>query len=227
MHKDFMRFLLSLIISSIIMPGAFSQERYSKIRIPVSSREEIINLSRLGFDLEGARPGAKKEIDLFVTEWQKEILKANAISFTTLIEDWSQYYRERQRAETRLAKELLSESEVRNFHLGSMGGFLTLKELAADLDSMHSKYPNLITVKDSIGASFEKRPMWAVKISGGGSAARPQALFLAVHHAREPIGIMVLTYFMWYLLEQYGVDPEVTTLLDTRELHFIPLVNPD
>src|SRR5690606_35887449 len=34
-------------------------------------------------------------------------------------------------------------------------------------------------------------------------------------------------YFMYYLLENYGTDPEVTDLVDSRRLFFIPVVNPD
>jgi len=48
-----------------------------------------------------------------------------------------------------------------------------------------------------------------------------------LHHAREPEGMMSLIYFMWHVLEQYGVDEEITALLNTRELYVVPLVNPD
>ena len=34
-------------------------------------------------------------------------------------------------------------------------------------------------------------------------------------------------YFMDYLLENYGKDPEVTYLVNNRELYFVPVVNPD
>jgi hypothetical protein len=37
----------------------------------------------------------------------------------------------------------------------------------------------------------------------------------------------VVLYTMFHLLERYGIDPEVTYLVDTRELYFVPVVNPD
>ena len=46
-------------------------------------------------------------------------------------------------------------------------------------------------------------------------------------HANEPIGMMVLLHTMWQLAQRYGVDPEVTYLLDNRDLWFVPIVNPD
>jgi murein tripeptide amidase MpaA len=34
-------------------------------------------------------------------------------------------------------------------------------------------------------------------------------------------------YYMWYLLENYGTDPEATYLVDNREMYFVPCFNPD
>ncbi|SVE20103.1 uncharacterized protein METZ01_LOCUS472957, partial [marine metagenome] len=38
---------------------------------------------------------------------------------------------------------------------------------------------------------------------------------------------MNLFYFMNWLTENYGIDPEATALVNSRELYFIPAVNPD
>ena len=39
--------------------------------------------------------------------------------------------------------------------------------------------------------------------------------------------MMTLLYTMWHLAQGYGVDPEATSLLDNRDLWFVPIVNPD
>ena len=36
-----------------------------------------------------------------------------------------------------------------------------------------------------------------------------------------------LIFYMWYLLENYGTDAEVTYLVDNREMYFVPCLNPD
>ena len=36
-----------------------------------------------------------------------------------------------------------------------------------------------------------------------------------------------LIYFMQYILSQYGTDPEITCLINNRELYFVPCANPD
>jgi hypothetical protein len=221
-------FAHQLALMLLCVACAFSQERYSKVGIPVSSREDVIMLARLGISLEGTSFKPGRHIEVYVSESEIQRLKDNGIAFSILIPDWKLYYTERQRQESPLGSQLLRASQLKNFHLGSMGGFLTLEEMVADLDSMRAKYPALVTSKDSIGASYEKRPIWAVRITKNPiPGSQPQALYMGCHHADEAVGMMSVIYFMWHLLETYGTDPEVTTLLDSRELWFIPIVNPD
>jgi hypothetical protein len=115
------------------------------------------------------------------------------------------------------------------FGLGSMGGFYTFSEVVAQLDSMRSKYPNLITAKDSIGTSVEGRTIWAVKISDNPDIKEnePEVFYNALTHGNEQPGMMAVLYLMFHLLESYGTDPEVTYLVNNREIYFVPVINPD
>ena len=223
-----MRQLLLLYLILLCSP-LLAQERYSKVRIPLSSPEELRNLSRLGIALDhvGGRPG--RWIDAFLSASEVEKLDRAAVPYSVLIPDWKEFYAKRQMAEKESPAAAPQASPVSHFHYGSMGGFLTLEEVKAELDSMHSLYPTLISARDSIGASVEGRPLWAVKISRNPSVDlnEPRVLYTALHHAREPGSMMALIYTMWYLLENDGTDAEVTDLLNHRELYFIPVVNPD
>jgi hypothetical protein len=216
--------LLLIVVASVV-----GQERHSQVRIPVGSVEDVRRVARLGIAVDHAGGRAGRWLDLFLNRREVELLKDNGIPFTVLIPDWEEHYRRRQQEEALSPPPLALPSEVKHFHLGSMGGFLTLDEILTELDSMRSEYPLLITARDSIGASVENRPLWAVKISRSADLdeAEPRALYNALTHAREPGGMMQMIYFMWHLLENYGTDEEVTHLLDHRELFFIPVVNPD
>ncbi len=110
-----------------------------------------------------------------------------------------------------------------------MAGFYTFDEIVAQLDTMRMLYPNLITEKDSVGHSIEGRTIWAVKISDNPEIEEdePQIFYNSLVHAREPASMMTNLYFMYYLLENYGIDPEVTYLVDNREFYFMPVINPD
>ncbi|TRX27551.1 T9SS sorting signal type C domain-containing protein [Flavobacterium franklandianum] len=120
-----------------------------------------------------------------------------------------------------------------NFQLGaSFGGCLTVDETNAQLDLMRSLYPNLITAKANASPTNQLtiggRPVYVVKISNSNiTGTKPQTLYTGMTHSREVSSLMNLTYFMWYLLENYATDPDVKNLVDNHELYFIPIVNPD
>lgn len=120
-----------------------------------------------------------------------------------------------------------------NFQLGaSFGGCLTVDETNAQLDLMKTLYPDLITTKVNASPTNQLtiggRTVYVVKISNSSiTGTKPQTLYTGMTHSREVSSLMNLTYFMWYLLENYATDPDVKNLVDNHELYFIPIVNPD
>jgi hypothetical protein len=110
-----------------------------------------------------------------------------------------------------------------------MGGYPTNSEVLAILDGWAAQYPNLITPRFSIGTTIEGRDIWAVKISDNPNVNEnePECHYDSLVHAREAGGMTTLIYFMQALLENYGVDPELTYLVDNREIFFVPVHNPD
>ncbi|TRX40760.1 M14 family zinc carboxypeptidase, partial [Flavobacterium restrictum] len=120
-----------------------------------------------------------------------------------------------------------------HYQLGaSFGGCLTVDEANAQLDLMHSLYPNLITVKANASPTnqltLEGRTVYVVKISNSAiSGTKPETLYTGMTHSREVASLMNLNFYMWYLLENYATDPDVKNLVDNHDLYFIPIVNPD
>ena len=134
-----------------------------------------------------------------------------------------------------------------NFNLGSMGGCLTVSETLTELDDMHNLYPSLISAKQDASPTNETtygntftnggvydtwsgQTVYYTRITGNQSSpegSKPQILFTSMIHARESASLMQNIYFMWYLLENYSVDPAIKNLVDNNELYFIPIVNPD
>jgi hypothetical protein len=119
-----------------------------------------------------------------------------------------------------------------NYTYGSMGGYFTYEEFLAVLDNIRAKFPHLISAREVVSPTLlthEGRPQWFVRISDHPDTdePEPEALYTALHHAREPNSLSHLIYFMWHLLENYDRDPELRYLLDHTELYFIPCLNPD
>lgn len=206
--------------------GTKTHPTYSVVRITLGSAGDLRRIAGLGIALEGGRLRDSSGVELILEEHEVRKIRDAGFAADIVVPDWHADYAARQKAD--LPASLLS-TRARGFHLGSMGGFLTLAEVEADLDSMHARYPQLIGTRDSIGQTLEGRTIWGVRISGntGSGATLPCALFTSLHHAREPEGMMVLIYFLWYVLEQYGADEEITSLLDSREIYVVPVVNPD
>jgi hypothetical protein len=56
---------------------------------------------------------------------------------------------------------------------------------------------------------------------------RPAVLYASAQHAREWITPEMTRRLMHHVLDGYGTDPEITELVDTTELWFVPVLNPD
>jgi hypothetical protein len=113
---------------------------------------------------------------------------------------------------------------------GSMGGFKTLAEIVAEMDRLAAAYPAIVSPKFSIGTSVEGRPIWAMRVSDNPSIdepGEPITWFDALHHAREPMGGEALLLFADFLCTSYPADPDVRRMVETRDMLFVPCVNPD
>ena len=79
---------------------------------------------------------------------------------------------------------------------------------------------------DTIGQSYEKRPMLAVKIGPrGDSPSRPNVIFVSTYHAREWAATDMALRLIAYLAT--ASNPRVDSLLQTRDIWVLPVANPD
>ena len=78
-----------------------------------------------------------------------------------------------------------------------------------------------------IGQSLEGRDMPGFVLNGNGASGKPVMLINACQHAREWVSPAAVTYMIEQLVEGYGDDPRITSLLDELEWVFVPMMNPD
>jgi carboxypeptidase T len=205
---------------------------FSEVRITLDEREDLHALAE-------AIPGlghvdVQKTADGFVAvavldARDLDALSGSTFAFEVTVPDVAAAYRARPQATEGERAQALAAGRVGGFGYGSMGGYYTFDEVVGKLDELAATYPDLITERVSIGQSWEGRELWMVKISDNPTAdeSEPEVLYTGLHHAREPQSMTTVLYTMYYLLENYGTDPEVTYLVDNRELYFIPVLNPD
>jgi carboxypeptidase D len=100
--------------------------------------------------------------------------------------------------------------------------------LTAKLDSVHSNYP-AITKKISIGKSVDSLELWAFLVSDNPDSSENEAelRFGATIHGNEPVGTELCIAMIDSLTMFYGSVPEITNLVDSREIWFVPMFNPD
>lgn len=101
-------------------------------------------------------------------------------------------------------------------------------EMVAEIQQASVDHPDLVSLF-SIGQSYEGRELWAAKISDNVllDEAEPEVLFLGLHHAREHLTVEMTLYTLHLLTDQYGVDPQITDLVNSREVTILFNVNPD
>ena len=109
--------------------------------------------------------------------------------------------------------------------------YRTYVQSVNELRGLANKRADLAEIVD-IGDSWEKtqrkadRDVVALHIGKKGSG-KPVVLFAGCHHARELVTPEMVLMMAKHLVEGYGVDPEVTAMVDTRDIWLVPMVNPD
>lgn len=182
-------------------------EDHSLLRLAPLSGERLEQFMRGGFDI--ARRLSDGGFEVVATAAERELL-VGTYGAIVEIENMEEEYR----------KGLSTTS--------TMGGYHTYSETYQEMfwpDLIHSDICDL----DTIGYSLEGHPIWALKISDNVQTdeEEPEICLNGLIHAREAIGIETLLYLMNELTGNYGVDPELTQMVDNCEIYLVPIINPD
>ena len=209
----------------------FSQpvEKYSRAKVSANPAQ-IKSLLQKGITLDEVAEKTATSVTGVFSSSELSVIKSLGLKAQIIVDDLAADFITRNTADQQTGMQLRTGGTPPGFNYGSMGGYLTYNEMVAELDELKAMYPNLITVKQSIGTSIEGRNLWMVKISDNPDIEdllEPGVVYTGLTHAREPLSMVNLIYFMQYILSQYGTDPEITCLINNRELYFVPCVNPD
>ncbi|MBK9270434.1 MAG: immune inhibitor A [Saprospiraceae bacterium] len=221
--------LLVLSVFLLIFKLGHSQTHWHKLKIPLQGKT-ILDLQKTGlaFDHGVYVPGETFTGDFTHEEMEKLLAHGfvpEIVPSRLLIEP-----RTADPCDSFLVNPPVFKMPA-EYPFGSMNGFPTLVEIYESLDLMAELYPHLVLSKKRIGnfLTQEGRPIYYVKISDNPELdeQEPEILYTALHHAREPLSMSQMLFYMWYLLENYNKDPEIKRLVNSRAMYFIPCVNPD
>lgn len=113
--------------------------------------------------------------------------------------------------------------EVWSRYAGAGGLKEQYEQMAAD----HPRITKLV----SIGKTVNGQDIIAVKVSKNADrlkdGKRPSVLYMGAQHAREWITPEMNRRLLDHVLDGYGRDRRITKLVETTELWFVPVANPD
>lgn len=233
-----MKTIITFVLFTFSIHIALAQvPLYHKVKV-YANNTELTQMAKAGLCVDHGELRPNLYLINEFAESDIATIEKMGLRYEILIEDMAQYYLERNsNYKKKASKKIIDKNEPvyevpENFELGSYGGFFTYDEMLANLDSMHVKYPNLITKRVSAHDSLrtiEGREIYFVKISDNAEIdeEEDEIFYNALHHAREPGSMAHLIFYMWYLLENYEEDPSIKRLVDNLEMYFMPCINVD
>jgi carboxypeptidase T len=214
---------------------AHNDQKYSQVQILTQSPADFQKLTEAGLFLDGGLNKPGQYFETWLSQDEINMVQKSGVPYKVLIDDWDAYFNNRQNLMTpsqieQQRKETRDDININHSIFGTMNtGAMKYSEVMLKLDSMRTWYPNLISAKWSIGNTYESRSQWVVRITKNPDApsGRPQVLLHALIHAREPESMEQQFFFVFWLLENYNIDPIATYILNNREIIWLPIVNPD
>ncbi len=106
--------------------------------------------------------------------------------------------------------------------------FHNYAQMTTALQTIANTYPAIAALYD-LGHSVQGRSIWGLKITDNPTVEEdePEVRVCGVHHGNEYMGAELSLLLAQYLTDNYGTNTTVTSLVDTREIWVIPMVNPD
>ena len=194
--------LLALLLAAVpaqAHPSSATDDSYEVVRIDGVTREQVARLTLDGFDVDGVWGDRAR---LYVRPRQLQELLDRGFDLTRL---------------PRPGREP-----------GARAGYHTFTQLTSALQAIAAAHPGICSLED-IGSSVHGRELWFMRISDnvGIEEDEPELKYISSMHGDEVVGMELCLELIDLLTSQYGIDPQVTDLVDETEIWIMPLMNPD
>ena len=175
-----------------------------EVKVFYENKEDVEKIEQLRFDGDIYHDG--KGI-FFVIPEELEELKSSGLKYEILKDDLNAYYKD---------------------FWATRDEYHSYEEIIQVMNSLAFGHPS-ICEKHTYGTSVQGRELAALKISDnvGIDEPEPEIGFDGGIHGDEIGGAENLIRFAEFLCTNYGSDPEITDLIDTREIWLYVMVNPD
>jgi murein tripeptide amidase MpaA len=170
-----------------------------------------------GYDVAESHLGGSENVDLILTAREAKRLRAQGVDVSVKRNGRGQTVR--QQADAMAAS---GYQVYRSYD--EAGG------IRDELYALARRYPAIVKLA-VVGRTLQGREIIALKVTKNANqladGARPATLYMGTVHAREWIGTEVSHRLLHHFVENYARNAEIRNLVDTRELWFMPVANPD
>ncbi|XP_045145010.1 carboxypeptidase B2 [Echinops telfairi] len=162
----------------------------------------------------------KEEVHFFVNDSDVSIVKAHLnvsrIPFSVSIENVEELIRQQTANDT--VSPRASSSYYEQYH--------SLNEIYSWIEVVTERYPDMVE-KIHIGSSYEKNPLYVLKVSKKEQTAKNAIWIDCGIHAREWISPAFCLWFIGYVTQFYRRETLYTNLLRHMDFYVMPVINVD
>ncbi|HEX2041236.1 MAG TPA: M14 family zinc carboxypeptidase [Acidimicrobiales bacterium] len=211
---------VGLLLGTLTTTAAGAPARQASLDMYTATvdRATEARLKREGFDVTAARSGPNGlEVDLVLSNGERGRLQRQGIDLQP-----------KRNRDGRTVKQLAADQKAAGYRV-----WRSFDERGGMRDEMYdiARRNPRISKLQVVGRSLQGREILALKVTRDATrtadGSRPAALYVGGQHAREWIGVEVTRRLLRYFVDNYGKNAEVTSLVDTRELWFVLVANPD
>ncbi|MGW6935939.1 M14 family metallopeptidase [Lentzea sp. NPDC054927] len=211
---------LPVLVAGMAAPSNADSGRYL-LEVTANTSAERTQIAQIGVDVLGATK--LTTISVVADKSQYKALQATGLPIT-YVGDFEQQLKSLGKVDFK--DPVPGQVGTQDFPSG-YAGYHNFAEMTAELQQTVRDHPTLASLR-SIGKSFQNRDIWALKVSDNVATdeSEPEVIFTCNQHAREHLTVEQCLQIIKRYTDNYAT-PAIKNLVDSREVWFIPMVNPD
>lgn len=217
LRRTFVGALAALLLASLAPVGRADGNRQMLVRVEVESATQAAYLMSYFDETHNHSDG---EIELLLWPGDRARLDAMGAEYEVVVEDL--FARDSAQGTATAVAQRLPGPDLDDYR--------RLADYNDELKKLATANPHLVKLFKMKRLSLEGREVFGVEIAAGVNDTddgRPVFYIDALHHAREWPASEYTQIFVHYLVEGYGKDPRITSLLRKTRVIAVPIVNVD
>ncbi|MFN2526845.1 MAG: M14 family zinc carboxypeptidase [Actinomycetota bacterium] len=220
MRRALILVFTALLVIGILAPMARTDDRAGGLAlVKVSGRHQASLIANNFDETHRLIPGA---VEVYLWPGDADRLDAMGYEFEITIADLWAHDRRLENQEN---------LQVVPMPGPDMTDYRRLADYNAEMADLADKNPKLVKLLELPNPSLEGRTIYGLEIAANVKEkvndGRPTFYVDGIHHAREWPAAEYPMIFAHYLVEGYGKNPNVTSLLNTERVIVVPVVNVD